>query len=170
VNRHKYIRLKFHLDGTDRLWLTHVQTAQTFNKLKMLLYAFEHNVSWHLSWADVLCNLCVKANDEHATLNEKEKSHLCNSSFHLRCQAEYENQKAAGLTASSSSSSSSQEPSVGLFKVNNVLQCVMCKQDEDEKKKLLLAEFEKKTPEAKELNTIEISTYSLRLNKARIEK
>ena len=160
----RFFENKFLLDSLNK-WQQQLAQAHTLNKLSLLLFVLERNLKWQVSTEDSLCNICFKA-----TLNKdfevKEKCANCMIVFHLDCLFDLNNNNVA------SSKSSSPKKDVNLYRLHSTICCSECKRLKEDARLAKELEEKEKVEERvndKGLNAIDISKYSLRLNKARIE-
>jgi hypothetical protein len=177
IDKFNFIKAKFKLSNFDKLLFKLIPTSKSLSRLKFLFNIFNNNIKWEMSIKKYKCSICNKNEEKlnaETTTNLKsimglikKKCNDCEKYFHLNCIIE----KKLCSPKSSDRDENREFKIYDLFKSGRFTQiCYECNERRRDRELETRNKKVQKMNESKKLNTIEVGSKQLRLNRARIQK
>lgn len=175
--KRKYLSTNFSSLNMEEKWLEAVQNANTVNRLRLLFYLFDKNIIWEKTKLQERCQIC-QLDDKNRNLQNqyesvfKQKCNECGVVYHLSCVlAEKQKRIEKDLNNNEIIDPDAQENIIDVYYNRGTsMVCYKCEQKiRLERFEIMKAQIER-TEESSRLNSISISTHSLRLNKTRLNQ
>lgn len=165
INR-KYLSTKFTSLNHDTIWNNMIVISKTIEQLNFAIFLLDQNINWEKTKIGEICNLCKSETSEEYKDKIIVRCSNCPLSYHLNCLL-----NVGEASQNVETDANNNEVPIKIYKLRRLgkLLCYSClKKIEDEFKQIEELNEQKRVEKSKELATIEVNNYSLRLNKLRV--